>query len=43
MPPGGQNRPAVRPRLSDRVAIWALTQTYPPALVDTGGCPDRTA
>jgi Insertion element 4 transposase N-terminal/Transposase DDE domain len=34
MPPGGQNRPAVRPRLSDRVAIGALTQTYPPALVD---------
>src|SRR6266498_1010630 len=34
MPPVGQTKPAVVPRLSDRVAIGALTQTYPPELVD---------
>src|SRR5215216_4830256 len=34
MPPAGQVKPRVEPRLSDRVAIGALTQTYPPALVD---------
>jgi hypothetical protein len=34
MPPAGQTKPAVRPRLPDRVAIGALTQTYPPGLVD---------
>jgi Insertion element 4 transposase N-terminal len=34
MPPAGQVKPPVEPRLSDRVAIGALTQPYPPALVD---------
>ena len=34
MPPAGQVRPTVEPRLSDRVAVGALTQTYPPGLVD---------
>jgi Insertion element 4 transposase N-terminal/Transposase DDE domain len=34
MPPAGQTKPTVVPRLSDRVAIGALTQTYPPGLVD---------
>jgi Insertion element 4 transposase N-terminal len=34
MPPAGQVKATVEPRLSDRVAIGALTQTYPPGLVD---------
>ena len=34
MPPAGQTKPMVVPRLSDRVAIGALTQTYPPGLVE---------
>src|SRR6266516_1487679 len=34
MLPVGQNKQTVVPRWSDRVAIGALTQTYPPALVD---------
>jgi hypothetical protein len=34
VPPAGQVKPPVERRLSDRVAIGALTQTYPPALVD---------
>jgi hypothetical protein len=34
MAPAGQIKPTVEPRLSDRVAIGALTQTHPPGLVD---------
>jgi transposase IS4-like protein len=34
MPEIQQTTPACPPRLSDRVAIGVLTQSYPPALVD---------
>jgi len=34
MPPAGRVKAAVEPQLSDQVAIGALTQTYPPGLVD---------
>jgi hypothetical protein len=34
MPRAGQVKPAVEPRLSDRIAIGVLTSTYPPELVD---------
>jgi Insertion element 4 transposase N-terminal len=34
MPPAGQLKPPVLARLSDRVAIGALTATFPPELVD---------
>jgi hypothetical protein len=34
MPRAGQTRPAVTPRLPDRIAIGVLTQTFPPELVD---------
>jgi hypothetical protein len=34
MPRAGQTKPAVAPRLPDRIAIGVLTQTFPPELVD---------
>lgn len=34
MPRAGQTKPPVTPRLSDRIAIGVLTQTFPPELVD---------
>jgi hypothetical protein len=34
MPGAGQTKPAVMPRLSDRIAIGVLTRTFPPELVD---------
>src|SRR6266540_3415726 len=34
MPPAGQLKPPLEERLSDRVAIGALTATFPPELVD---------
>src|SRR6266508_6678815 len=34
MPPAGQLKPPLEERLSDRVAIGALTATFPPGLVD---------
>lgn len=34
MPRAGQTKPAVIPRLPDRIAIGVLTQTFPPELVD---------
>jgi len=34
MPGAGQTKPAVIPRLPDRIAIGVLTQTFPPELVD---------
>jgi Insertion element 4 transposase N-terminal/Transposase DDE domain len=34
MPRGGQVKPRVEPRLSDRIAIGVLTSIYPPELVD---------
>jgi Insertion element 4 transposase N-terminal len=34
MPPAGQLKPLLEERLSDRVAIGALTATFPPELVD---------
>jgi Insertion element 4 transposase N-terminal len=34
MPGAGQTKPAVTPRLPDRVAIGVLTRTFPPELVD---------
>src|SRR5215218_4693388 len=34
MPPAGQTKPAVMPRLPDRVAIGVLTRSLPPELVD---------
>ena len=34
MPRAGQTKPAVMPRLPDRIAIGVLTRTFPPELVD---------
>jgi Insertion element 4 transposase N-terminal len=34
MPRAGQTKPAVTPRLPDRIAIGVLTRTFPPELVD---------
>src|SRR5215218_5297771 len=34
MPGAGQTKPAVTPRLPDRIAIGVLTRTFPPELVD---------
>jgi hypothetical protein len=34
MPRAGQAKPPVAPRLSDRIAIGVLAQTFPPELVD---------
>jgi hypothetical protein len=34
MPRAGQTKPPLAPRLSDRIAIGVLTQTFPPELVD---------
>jgi hypothetical protein len=34
MPRAGRTKPPVAPRLSDRIAIGVLTQTFPPELVD---------
>jgi hypothetical protein len=34
MPRAGQTKPAVTPRLSDRIAIGVLTWSFPPELVD---------
>jgi hypothetical protein len=34
MPGSGQTKPALVPRLPDRIAIGVLTRTFPPELVD---------